>query len=103
MELKISQELASVDRPHGTTPIEFFFFLREKIFKKLEKAPVLTEVVSVKMCCNLMVVQAYGVENGLLGKFSKLVKSVKCLKSIFMHYMIHQQVFWGNYLNLSCY
>ena len=35
---------------------------------------MLTEVVSVKMCCSLMVVQAYGVENGLLGKFSKLVK-----------------------------
>lgn len=70
-----------MDRPHGTTPIEiFFFFLREKIFKKLEKAPVLTEVVSVKMCCNLMVVQAYGVENGFTGQIFKACEKCKMFK-----------------------
>lgn len=75
MELKVTQELASVNRLCGTTPIEnFFFFLREKIFKELEKTSVLTEVVSARIRCNFMVVPAYGVENGLLGKFTKLVK-----------------------------
>ena len=66
-----------MNRLHGTTPIRFFFFfLREKTFKELEKTSVLTEMVSANMCCNLMVVRAYGVENGLLGKFTKLFVKV---------------------------
>lgn len=74
MELKVTQELASVNRLWNNSNREFFFFLREKIFKELEKTSVLTEVVSARIRCNFMVVPAYGVENGLLGKFTKLVK-----------------------------
>lgn len=44
----------------------------------------------------------YGVENGLVKQTNKACENTGYLKSVVIHYIIHQQVLCGEYLHLSC-